>query len=469
MDAQPTGPAMMPAMMDENQPPAVAPRKARSVARKILSLSAKALLPIAVLAMGYAAFAGLKATKPEPPAPIKRDTALPVTTLAAAYGVHQPTLTVFGTTASGRRVEMRARVAGPVVSVGDNLRDGAEVAEGETLLTIDPFQFEGAVDEARAQLAEAKARLAELEASLAQERASLATNSEQLAIAERDLDRAEPLAKRGTVTEKLADDRRTIVVQRRQAVEQSANLLKVWQARIDQQRAAIDRLDWRVRQAERNLADTTLKAPFAGYIAGVNAELGKVLSVNDTVARILDRGWIEVRFVLSDADYGRLSASGGVIGRPAEVIWQLGERRVVYPAKVVRIGSEIASETGGVALFARLDDPLTPAPIRPGAFVTVQVTDQAFEDALRLPRTAVYGSSRVYVVKDGRLSAREITLIGAIGEDVLVRGAVSPGERILVTRLSAATDGMAVKDEAARATSRAPQTDPARKAAIGER
>ena len=56
------------------------------------------------------------------------------------------------------RVEIRSRVAGAVQAV--HFREGALVAEGDRLITIDPAPYAAEVDRAEAQVAAADARLA---------------------------------------------------------------------------------------------------------------------------------------------------------------------------------------------------------------------------------------------------------------------------------------------------------------------
>jgi len=152
-----------------------------------------------------------------------------------------------------------------------------------------------------------------------------------------------------------------------------------------------------------------------------------------------------VRVTLSDAQYGRIvRAAGGVLGRPVEVRWYVGDEPFVYEAEIVRVGSRIAASSGGVNVYARLVDPLNPTPLRPGAFVEVRVPDVEREDVVRLPQTALYGNDHVYVIEDGRLSRREVQQLGATQGDVLVRGDLRDGEAVAVTRLARPGDGVKV-------------------------
>ena len=422
------------------------PTKPRGrIARAFLFL-AKLILPALVLSVGVGSYVYFKATRPEPPKRPQKAQIWPIQVHKVVFSDHQPQLRLYGETVSGRQVEMRALVGGKVVEVGANLREGGEVTAGETLLKIDPFTYDGAVIQAKANLDEAEARLVEARASLATDRDALKRAKEQLKIGKKDLSRALKLVKRKTLSQKSVDDRRLVVSQREQSVEQYQNSLKVQDARIRQLQAVIARSKWSLRQAERNLKDTVLRAPFDAYVSGTNAELGRLLNVNDKVASLLDKTWVDVRFVLSDGQYGSIIAeNGSVIGRTVEVIWRVGNAPVTYTAKIERVAAQISAQSGGVQVYARIVDPLRPVIIRAGAFVEVMVPDRLYESVVQLPQTSLYGGNKVYVVKDGVLQEREVALVSMTGKDILVTGDLNQGEEVLQSRLSTAGEGVRVR------------------------
>ncbi len=420
--------------------------RASTRASRIFSYAAKVVAPILVLVLSVVSYAGLKATKPEVPQRPVREQIWPVAALPASVSDYQPQIRLYGHAIAGRRVDLRALAAGEIVEMGTGLKDGGVVSKGDLLLRIDRFQFEGALVEAEAGLAEARARHREIEATIASEQDAMKRAREQLVIAKRDLKRAIPLADRGTVSQKTADDRRMIVSEREQSVELRANNLAVQQARADQQRAIIAQLEWRVRLAKRNLSDTELVAPFDAYVTEVNAEVGRIVGANDAVARLYDRGWIEIRFTLTNTQYGRIVASeGGVTGRIVEVLWHVGDKPARYKATIQRVAAEINAETGGVDVFARVVDPAKTIHLRPGAFVEVLVTDRVYSKVVRLPRIALYNGDTVYVIDKGRLVSRNVDLVGATGVDILVRGDLKAGEHVMITRLSKAEAGLRVQ------------------------
>jgi RND family efflux transporter MFP subunit len=411
--------------------------------------TAKVAVPLLVLALGAVSYAGLKATRPDIAGREQQEKVWPVRAAEIEFTNHSPEIRLYGVTIPGRQVELRALVAGQVIEAGKNLRNGGEVKKGDVLLRIDPFEYEGALVETKAQLAESKARLKEIQATIKSEQDALANSQEQLVLAKRDLARAEPLVARGSVSKKLADDRRMVVSERKQAVELRLNNLDIQKARAEQQAATITQLEWKVRQAERNLADTVLKAPFDAYVKTANVDLGRLMNVNDEVATLLDREWIEARFTLTDSQYGRIvTKDTKVTGRTIKVLWRVREEPIEYDAVIERVAAEIVSQDGGVEVYARLKDPLKPIPIRSGAFVEVEARDRSYTNVTRLPQAALYDGNKVFVIVDGRLAERRVEIVGTADDDVLVKGAIAKGDRVVVTRLSNAGEGLAVKEHA---------------------
>ncbi len=469
---------------------------ARKSILRMLTGGLKVALPIFALFVGVSSFMMLTANRPSPPKPQKREIVQPVRTSMITLSSHQPALKLYGEIISGRKLELRALVAGKVLETGKRFREGALVQKGDLLLSIDPFSYKGAVVEAIANMAEARARLKENSVQIKAEETSILHAVEQLKIAKRDLERAQKLMRKGSVTRQGGDQRALIVSQRRQSLNTRRANLAILRAKAEQQAASINSLEWRLQQARRNRHDTQLRAPFSGYINEINANVGKLLNINDRVGVLLDSDWMEAVFTLSDRQYGRLvqssnsaavgqrkvpsnsaavgqrkvpsnsaavgqrkvpsnkAAAGqaknnedGLIGRDIKVTWKLGATDLTYKAVVERIGAQISSESGGVTVYAKLKNPSLPQPVRAGAFVDIEVPDRLYRNVARLPQTALYGRSRVYVVgADKRLLERRVKLHAIDGEFVLVSGGLADGERVVITRMSVIGGGMKVQD-----------------------
>lgn len=406
----------------------------------------QALLPGVVLVVAFLVTASLLSgpSRNGGGRPPRVETVYSVTAADIALGENRATLRAFGEVIAAEAAELRVASPGEVIAVSDNLEVGQRVEQGEALVTIDPFEYRGALRDATAQLAEARARKAEAAARISMEQSALARLEEQLSFAQRDLERAEQLSSSGTITDKAVDDRRLLVSQRQQAFDQGRYTLEAEEARRDQQTATIERLEWLVERAERALTDTVLRAPFDGIVRAENAAIGRLLATNDVAVALIGADALDVRFVLSDQLYGRLRFNEALFGTPVEVIWRVGDIPISYTGTVTRAGADIESARGGVDVFARLDLKDMPAP-RPGAFVEVRMPGITHQGSARIPTAALYDGSVFLIGEDDRLVSVPVNVLALDDGEAIVEGELETGDVVVTTRLAEAGNGIKVR------------------------
>ena len=399
-----------------------------------MTRSLRAIVPLAVLALAAAALAYLLATRSEIERQPSRERLWPVAAVEVVHGDARPVLKVYGEVVAGREVELRALVAGVVAETGPGLVEGGVVKKGDLIVAIDEFDVRSALDDRQAQLREARARLAEIEARRRGHMQAIGWERQELDLLQRDFDRATALRARGNVSEKFLDNARMALFARRRVVVAGETDIAADAARIDQQRAIIKRLEVQLSQAERDLEETKLTAPFDGFLHTVVAAAGKRLGVGDRVATLLDANRLEARVHLSNRQFGRLAAAGEeLVGRALRIDWQVGERRNEYAARIERVGARIDSASGGVELYARIESSGIADLLRPGAFVEVRLPGRLYEKVVRVPETALHGDT-VYAIVDGRLEARTVTVVAREGTSALLLGDLVDGEIIVTTR-----------------------------------
>lgn len=409
-----------------------------------LKLFAKIVLPLAVVAVAFAGASYMRATRlaVEPTPAIERIWAVKVE-LAAARD-HQPMLDLFGDIVAGREVTLRPLVAGEVIGASSRLVEGGRIEADEVIITTDRFHYQAALDEIVAEVREATAKRAELVATLEIERALLELDHQQLAIAKRDLARFEQLLSKQTASEQGYDNAVLTRSRRRAAVGQREQSIALNNARIEQQDAIIARLNVAKKRAERDLANTELRAPFAGFVTEVNAQIGKRLSTADPIAKLIDAGRMEIRFQLADSVFGRLWQDG-LIGRELTATWRLGGTAFRIDAKVARVISIIDATAGGVDVYAEIIANPSQAPLRPGAFVEVSLPDRTYKKVIELPTSALFNGDTVYAVEDGRLAAYAARLVSGGGERILVESDIREGSQVVISRLAEIGSGLRVE------------------------
>ena len=404
------------------------------------------LVPIVLLAAGAVGASYLIRTKPrvEPAPPTER--VWTVNSVPVRLSDVQPDIRLFGKIFAARQVQVRALVPGQVVELHPNLVEGGLVRRGEVILAIDEFEYRSALKESEARLAEARARIVEREAKRNAETQALKRDREILAVLARDLKRASELRKRGNISIQSLDQKRLELSRQQRAIVLRRNGIDAEAARLEQEKATIERLDVAVQRARYDLQRTRLRAPFDGVFRNVTAQAGKRLGIADSVGNLIDTGRLEARFHISDAQYGRLTSTDrGVIGRPARAIWRVGQRKLVLKAVIARVGAQIDAASGGVELFARIDDREAVLSLRPGAFVEVHIPDRVYPDVARVPETVLHPGNVVYGVENGRLVARRAEIVGRVGNDVLLRGELTEGEPLVTTQSVTIAPGLRVE------------------------
>ena len=440
----------------ERAPPA--PKRAPSLLARVgraLRILLMVVLPVALVAGALAGFGWMRATKPVVPVERQSERARAVSAVVAEPAAVQPTLTVYGRIVAGRSVDLRALVSGPIVEVSDALVDGGRVAQGEALITVDAFAFEGALIRARADLAEAQARLAELDARRRQEnRTAIRPRTRPAEIAQREFRTPHTAAreKRQRLRPRLrrrancgvlpgrgraGDARRSQLAILRHAQSRSAG------ASLD--RPAVQRSP----QAERNLEDTVLRAPFDALVSNVGAEIGKggLAERPHRDAQSPSTGWRR-RFLLSDAQYARLAPPRRArVAAPSLVIWSAGDSEIAREAIVTRVASEAADAS--FAVFAAFTDDVDSDVLRPGRLRRGAARGpKCSEDALVLagsPRSTTAASSSSD--DESRLVRVEVEVLTYGEEGVAGARGRHPAGRpsILASRLAAAGAGQLVE------------------------
>ncbi len=417
------------------------------------------LLALAPLAAGAAVFAWLllARTGPEHGEPV--ESARPVRTIAAPAVAVVPRALGYGNVEPGASWQAIAEVGGRVVEVHERLAVGAILPAGSVLLRIDRTDYDLARARAAADLQGAEARLAELAVREANTRASLGIERRALALAVSELERQRQLAAQGGVPGSAVDRQERDTLAQRQRVQAQAGALD----RVPAERAVLEaeraRLRALIAAAERDLERTEVVLPLEARIAAVGVELGQaaargqVLAEADGIARAEVAAQVPVsrlralippaerwRADIASPDLPALLGLGATVRHPEAA-------GAVWPARFARIGPRVDPRTRTVAVIVEVDEPYRRAqpgvrpPLVKGMFVEVLLTGRA-RTSVVAPRTAVHGGAVYVVTADGRLARRRVEVSLAQPAFLALAGGVEAGERIVVSDLFPAIEGM---------------------------
>jgi multidrug efflux pump subunit AcrA (membrane-fusion protein) len=117
---------------------------------------------------------------------------------------------------------------------------------------------------------------------------------------------------------------------------------------------------------------------------------------------------------------------------------------------VVRTEGEIDPKTRMVHVIARVDDPYARSEDRPplavGLFVEAQVFGRETEGVVKVPRAAMRGTDQLLAADaEDRLRFRRVEVVRAGRNEVVIRSGLEPGDRVIVSPIEAAVEGMRVR------------------------
>lgn len=371
-----------------------------------------------------------------------------------------------GSVKPGRVWEAVGEVSGTVVYLHPELRRGAILPAGTELLRIDPTDYRHAVAEIQANIRAVDSQLSLLDVRAVNAKRSLAIEERNLALARKQLGRTRELLRRGVVSQSDADRDERAVLASEQAVQNLRNTVRLLPAERAAQQAQRDRLKSQLETARRNLDRTTVVAPFACRIAAVNVEeaqfaaKGQVLVEADSldVAEVNAQVPLSRVLALLQSRPGLAPEAGAVIPRLREelravVRLRSGDVAIEWPARFSRVSDTVDPRTRTVGIIVAVDQPYRRAeagrrpPLVKNMYVEVEIRGPPRPEAIVIPRTALRGS-RVHVVNaEDRLASRDVVVDYAQDNWVALRSGLAPGERVVISDLPFAAEGMRLRPE----------------------
>lgn len=311
-------------------------------------------------------------------------------------------------------VEIRARVAGYLQK--RHYTEGSIVHKGDPLFTIDPSEYQEALNEAKSQLQRDQATLSK---------------------AKTDVQRFGELYKRGAISREEYDNRVTA--------------FKEYQATVEQDQAA-------VKQAELNLSYTDIKAPVTGRIGRAQAQAGDVVGRGDNtlLATITTVDPVYVNFSISEQDYlsyvkeAHEREKQGKKAPDVTLLLKLSDGSIYeHHGKVNMVDPTVDQKTGTLGVRATFPNPEDI--LRPGQFARVLLAIQRDNKVILMPQRAVQEIQGMKMCltadKDGKVSSTPITLGQQLESFVVVEKGLKEGDLVLVEGLQKIRSGDVIKPQ----------------------
>jgi RND family efflux transporter MFP subunit len=224
----------------------------------------------------------------------------------------------------------------------------------------------------------------------------------------------------------------------------------VKRAAIDEAKAQLKASRDRLRQAEDDLANTHITAPFDAIIDSKKADLGQFVQAGAPLMRLLSSDSVEVRLPLlpSDLPFIRYGQAADGSWPQATLTANFGDTEYSWPARLVRLEQRVDATTRVFYLVAEVDSPYDlgryPYPLSVGLFVRASIHGNTIPLATRIPRSALYDGDAVFLLEDGRLRKRQVEVLRRERDSVIIGDGLTAGDQVVVSRLDLMVEGMPV-------------------------
>jgi RND family efflux transporter MFP subunit len=323
-----------------------------------------------------------------------------------------------------RRATVAAKITGRVTAV--LFDEGMHVKQGQVLATLDDSDLRRALDSAIADRNSTGAQTADYQV--------------QLKNAEIELHRADQLQAAGVQSQEALDNARTTADSLRAKIALTKEQIAASEARINEAQQAVD--------------NCVIRAPFDGVIVSKDAQVGEMISpvsagggfTRTGVATIVDMNSNEIEVDVNEAYIARVQP-----GQPVTAIldaypdWQI-------PSKVRTIIPTADRQKATVKVrisFLKLDPRILPDMGVKVTFLGAEPENKiGAVPSMTIPANAVRdenGKKVVFLVKDGKLERRAVTVGSTQGSNAEILAGVTTGDTVVVKGPADLRDGETVQ------------------------
>ena len=309
------------------------------------------------------------------------------------------TVAAVGSIEAFEKVQVTARVAGVVDRV--LFAEGNVAKVGQILVEIEPERYKLAVESAQAYYQKALASKADAEAGL---------------------------------------KRRETVVSETPGLIPGEEI-ETWKTKVLVAASEVAQTKAALNQAELNLRDAYVKAPFNGILQTRTVQTGQYIQVGTVMATLVRRDPLLLRFKVPERDAARIT-----VGKPAD--FRIREVDQDFTSKIVHVAESADESSRMVDITAEIKDSGNEM-LRPGSFAEITVPVSGAREAPVVPQTAVRPSERgflAFVIENDTAAERVLNLGMRTAEGLVeVTSGLKAGEMLVVRGSEALRNGVPVR------------------------
>ena len=328
----------------------------------------------------------------------------------------------YGTVNPKVEVDIIPEVAGKVVYIHPELIVGGLIPANQTILRIDPRDYELAVRQAEAAVADAGVLI--------------------------ETEQAE------------AEVARTEWSQLHPDTEPTSSLV-LREPQIRKAQAMLDSSESQLATAKLKLERTSVSLPFDALVTTENVDIGQYVVMGQPLAKAYGTGSVEIEVPLKDSELAWFDVFENSIfsngdrnaanGTPAKVIADFAGAEHTWKGYVVRTAGQVDRTSRMISVVVEVSEPFDARngrpPLLPGIFAEVLIQGNTLSNAVAVPRDAIREGNQMWLVNNNRLEIRPLKVVRVDKNFAYIVSDDLDEANVIISSLDAVIDGMKVRME----------------------
>jgi len=390
-------------------------------------------------------------------APPRADVVRPVKTMVVAAGGDARVRLFSGRVESSRTADLTFAVPGVLIKFA--VTEGKSVAKGEVIAQLRDDEFKARLQTLQGQLDQARAALRSLQAGERPEErlrreAQVRSAEARLANARIETERNAGMLKSQAISRQEFDRGELAYRVAQEDHKAALQMLEMGtigrEEDIEARQADVRALEGRVVEANIQVNDTTLRAPYDGVIARRFVEVNQNIRANEPVVRFQDANEIDIAVDVPESVMIADIRTADIVEMFAELSGAPGLQIPVRVREMAQVADPI-TQTFNVRVAMKATPGITALP---GMTATVTVTYRRaviLGSRTLVPISAVFkdssGEQVTWVLGPAQTVTRRLVKTGEVtGGRIEIVDGLQPGDRIAVAGASSLREGMKVRD-----------------------
>jgi len=405
----------------------------------------KLILPVVIIAIAVGVFQHLKASKPERKKPQLKEKVWLVEVIPATKQNLSPGLGLYGRVESPELLQAAAPGAGIVSEV--LVQSGTQVGLGQLLVKMDRRDFESTLVLAETDLADIENQISELKIRHRSNLNALKTERQLLQLANDEVERLLKLKQQKLSADTIlnlassAQGRQQLsVISREYEVESFPVQLGKLEARLKHNLA-------KLKEARLMIERSEVFAPFQAVVSSTPVSVGDRVGTGQILVSLYPVNSLEIRAHIP-ARY--IAGVQRAMSNGTTQVASITLPDTILQLELVRLAGK--AEPSGVDAYFRAGESSTR--LRLGALLPLDFNLPVENNVIAVPYQAIYGNSRLYLLRDNRLQGVDVESVGQYSDEqgtalLLVKSTkINSTDEIVITHLPNAVSGLKVRSEA---------------------